>query len=59
MTIFQILALVICGPIGLWSLTNLLDIYIRKNGRFTTMDAFLIMASITCILAAFLGVKVL
>ncbi len=57
MTIFQIIAIVVCGPIGLWSLTNLLDIYFRKAGKFTIFDAIALAVCTAVILAAFLGVK--
>lgn len=57
MTVFQILALAIGGPIALMSLVILIHLLIRDRGSWGIGGAMALIVPIVIILVAFLGVK--
>ena len=55
MTWYQIVALVILGPVGLWALSNIFDFYVKKFGGYTFVDVLLVVVSATLITLSFIG----
>lgn len=58
MTIFQIIALCLAGPIALMTLLQLvITLFYKNQNTFSGVSAFALCISVTALLVAFLGVK--
>jgi len=57
MTYYQVLALVVAGPIGLQMLLHLAMLFTKHGQSFNLAQGALLLVCITIILLAFLGAK--